>query len=224
MCIRDSFLSLNRAYRTIWMEQVQRASFTTGSKDLVDNIFKFWFSPERSKYWFKSTPENDKIVGENLKELFEQAVEGKLDYLKEDPKGALALVLLLDQVPRNIFRNDAKSYETDHLALEITKNALEKGWDKELGEDERLFLLLPLMHSEKLEDQELNVKLTAKDKNADFAAYHRDLIVQFGRFPGRNEALGRISSPEELEYLKNCLLYTSTSPRDRQKSRMPSSA
>jgi uncharacterized protein (DUF924 family) len=123
------------------------------------------------------------------------------DFL-ESPQTSLAAVILFDQFPRNIFRNQAKSFEFDSKALAITNSAIERGYHDQLPVNQRSFLLMPLMHSESIELQNKGVELFAFDSQfQNFGIMHRDIIQKFGRFPHRNEILGRVSTPEELEFL-----------------------
>lgn len=129
---------------------------------------------------------------------------GGLDDWAGDSMGALALIILLDQAPRNMFRDDARAFATDALARDVTNKALAEGFDGDLPEVMQVFLLLPLEHSEDLGDQERCVELMSRFKDRgflDYAVQHRDIIARFGRFPHRNEMLGRASTPEEVEFL-----------------------
>jgi uncharacterized protein (DUF924 family) len=131
---------------------------------------------------------------------------GELDAWAAGARGALALVILLDQVPRNLSRGDPRAFAGDAKALAVTKDALGRGLDRELSQAERMFLHLPLEHCEDLRDQELCVELMGRlDENPkwrDYALRHRDIIKRFGRFPHRNAALGRESTAEEEAFLQ----------------------
>jgi uncharacterized protein (DUF924 family) len=120
--------------------------------------------------------------------------------------GALALVLVLDQFPRNMFRNEAQAFSTDALARAVASRAIERGFDLEAPATVRSFFYLPLMHSEDLADQQMCVKVTEERLGTTHFSYpyavkHRDAIARFGRFPARNTVLGRTSTPEENIYL-----------------------
>ncbi|MDX1352947.1 MAG: DUF924 family protein [Thiomicrorhabdus sp.] len=167
-------------------------------------IIDYWYSEEMKKHWFSSTPELDNEIRELYESLWESAKAGKLDDWKNTPEGCLALTIVLDQMPLNMFRGQAKSFSTERKAIEVTLFALENGLDQKISNDKLPFLFMPLMHSEKLEDQDLSVKLFEKydlSTNLRFAKHHRELIKRFGRFPHRNHILGRESSKEESEYL-----------------------
>ncbi|MDP3482496.1 MAG: DUF924 family protein [Sulfuricella sp.] len=129
---------------------------------------------------------------------------GELDGWKETPEGCLALAIVLDQLPLNMFRGKAESFKTEQQAVEIAKHAIDKGYNQHLPAERLAFLYMPLMHSENLADQDLSVRLfeAAKpESNLRFAQHHRELIRKYGRFPHRNGLLGRQSTPEEIEYL-----------------------
>lgn len=167
-------------------------------------IIDFWYSKEMQERWFSSTPALDDEIRSQFEALWRKAAAGKLDEWKETPEGSLALAIVLDQLPLNMFRGKAESFETEQLAVETAKHAIDKGYDQRLPADRRAFLYMPLMHSENLADQDLSVKLfeTAKlESNLRFALHHRELIRKYGRFPHRNRLLGRLSTPDEIEYL-----------------------
>jgi uncharacterized protein (DUF924 family) len=173
---------------------------------VAEDVLAFWFAEGMDKRWFKSEEAFDREVREALLPLYEQAAAGRLDHWQESARGALALVILLDQAPRNLFRGQARAFATDAEALAVTKRALDKAFDKELRQVERMFFYLPLEHCENLADQELCVELIgALDENpewSDYARQHREIIARFGRFPHRNAVLGRKATPEEEMFLK----------------------
>ncbi|MDC0670758.1 DUF924 family protein [Nannocystis radixulma] len=170
-----------------------------------DAILEFWFSPQVRPKWFVRSDELDHGIREDFGELHTRAAAGALDGWAASPRGALALVILLDQFPRNMFRGTAEAFASDAKAREIANLALESGHDHDLAQEERLFLYLPLEHSEELADQERCVELMrALDETPlwhDYAVRHRDVIARFGRFPHRNAVLGRDSTAEECEFL-----------------------
>jgi uncharacterized protein (DUF924 family) len=129
---------------------------------------------------------------------------GDLDSWQNTPEGALALVIVLDQFPLNMFRGKPESFSTESQSREVARKAIAKGWDEKLEISSLAFLYMPFMHSENLEDQDRSVYLfeaAGLIDNLRFAKHHRELIRRFGRFPHRNAILGRESSEEELEYL-----------------------
>jgi uncharacterized protein (DUF924 family) len=169
----------------------------------AEEVLRFWFD-EHAGDWFVKSPAFDAEIRERFLALHEQAAAGSLAHWAEAPRSALALIVLLDQFPRNLFRGDARAFATDAMAREIARRVLERGWDKPMTQSERLFVYLPFEHSESLGDQDLCVELM-KDFDAEqrqYAERHRDIIRRFGRFPHRNDSLGRQSTPAEIEFLK----------------------
>lgn len=165
-------------------------------------ILGFWFSGRISKHWFSSTPELDAEIRTRFELLWQTAAGGHLDAWAETPEGALSLIILLDQFPLNMYRGRPESFSTEQKAVAMTKRAVERGFQTELRDDHRLFMLLPLMHSENPEDQDLSVKLFREaGMDPHWPEHHRSIVRRFGRFPHRNAILGRESTPEELDYL-----------------------
>ncbi len=168
------------------------------------DVLAFWYSEPMRSRWFSATPELDAEIRARYERLWAEAAEGQFDDWKNSPQGCLALVIVLDQLPLNMFRGEAKSFSTEQQAVEICQFAIARGFDKQIALDQRAFLYMPLMHSENLADQDLVVQLFERsglDANLRFARHHRELIRKFGRFPHRNAILGRESSSQELEYL-----------------------
>ena len=187
-------------------------------------ILDFWFGPldelgladpSKGKLWFGFDPRMDAHIEREFTEDVENAARGRLDFWRETPRGRLALIILTDQFPRNIFRGTPRAFAYDHLALAWCLEGLEREEDRHLHACERVFFYLPLEHSELLEQQNrcLSVYeswLAQAPKNLEthirsymkYAVDHRDLIVRFGRFPHRNGILGRPSSAEELAHLQ----------------------
>ena len=167
-------------------------------------ILDFWFSDEVRSRWFDSTPEFDRRLRDAYQDLWRRAQRGDLDHWRQSADGCLALAILLDQFPLNMFRNQAAGYATEAQAREVARAALERGFDRELPVERRAFLYMPFMHSEDPDDQALSVELFAQpglENSHRFARHHRDIVERFGRFPHRNAALGRDSTPAEIEYL-----------------------
>ena len=168
------------------------------------NILDFWYSKEMQGRWFSSTPVLDDEIRDKFESLWHKAAAGKLNAWKETPEGCLALAIVLDQFPLNMFRGKTKSFSTEQQAVETAKYAIGNGFDQRLPAERLAFLYMPLMHSENLADQDLSVRQFAAAKlesNLRFAQHHRELIRKYGRFPHRNSVLGRQSTPEEIEYL-----------------------
>ncbi len=167
-------------------------------------ILSFWCSERVQPLWFRSTPEFDRELRKRFLATWQAAAAGELDSWGESAKGALALVIVLDQFPLNMFRGEARSFSSAEQALEVAAGAVAGGLDRELTPPCLAFLYLPFMHSENLADQDRSVALfegAGLDENLRFARHHRELIRRFGRFPHRNAILGRPSTPEEQAYL-----------------------
>ncbi len=171
----------------------------------VRGVLDFWFGEATPEQWFKQDDGFDATIRERFAALFGRAVSGELAGWRETARGCLALVIVLDQFPRNLFRGGARSFATDAPARAVLHHALEKGFDDGLPVLQRQFLYLPLQHSEDAADQALSVELNAATGDADllkWAEAHKRIIDRFGRFPHRNESLGRKNTPEESEFLK----------------------
>ncbi len=169
-----------------------------------DQVLLFWFETLRPKDWYRSDAGLDDFVREKMGALHDLAVQGALEHWQEAPEGALALIILLDQVPRNIHRGGPRAFASDEKARDVLAHALREGHEKRLTKRKRVFLYLPLMHSEALAEQEQSVALFRAlgiENNLDYAVRHHDVIKRFGRFPHRNATLDRESSAEEQEYL-----------------------
>lgn len=182
------------------------ASGMSGPAGEIDDVLDFWFGPEpgmRLEVWFRRNDAFDAEIRERFGALHARALAGGCDHWAGTPRGALALIIVLDQFSRNLFRGDPRTYAGDAKALAVARDALAKGWDRDLAEVERVFLYLPFEHSEALEDQKRSVALFAGlgEKAAEAAERHLWLIERFGRFPHRNAVLGRENTPEEAEYL-----------------------
>ena len=158
------------------------------------------------KQWFASTPQLDAAIKERFEITWEAAVRGDYDDWRNSPDGCLALTIILDQLPLNMFRGSAKSFSSEHLAIDVAKHAIAQTYDLQIDPAQLAFLYMPLMHSEHLTDQDQSVALYAAaglTNNLRFAQHHRDIVSRFGRFPHRNALLGRVSSTAELEYLNS---------------------
>ena len=170
-------------------------------------ILQFWFDPgldtaQRNKRWFSKDTRFDAEIRRRFLALYEEAAAGRLAPWQAAPRECLALVILLDQFPRNMFRGRARAFAADALARTAARALLPRAG--ELSAEERLFAYLPFEHSESLADQNLACELM-KDFDQEqlrYALRHRAIIERFGRFPHRNAALGRASTPEEIEFLK----------------------
>lgn len=179
-------------------------------------IVDFWFGqPEDKlygqprKFWFIKEPQFDRQVRSRFLETYQQAAKGKLIQWQEQALSCLALIIVLDQFTRNMFRDSADAFVSDPQALKVANYAVTKGFDRQLLPVQRWFVYLPFEHSENLADQQTSVELfeTLKgDRDSqttiDYAYRHLQVIERFGRFPHRNQILGRESTPEEIEFLK----------------------
>jgi uncharacterized protein (DUF924 family) len=175
-------------------------------KDLQKDILDFWFEETLAPQWFQVNPAFDEAIRTRFSDAYDKGLRGILDDWKNDSDGCLALCLLLDQFPRNMFRGSPRAFEGDSKAIVIAKYALSKGFDQVLVPVKRRFLYLPFEHSENLSDQRKCVELFEKMKKDDplgydYAQRHLKVIEKFGRFPHRNQILGRMSTPEEKAYL-----------------------
>ncbi len=176
------------------------------AENLITEIHEFWFVEAGPNQWWKKDAAFDEVVRQRFGTLVEDAAAGALDSWAASSRGALALILLLDQFPRNIYRNSAKAFGGDEKARKIARDAIAKGFDAGLNRHEKNFMYLPLEHSEDLADQEECCRLIAaigSEGYLKFARSHRDIIARFGRFPHRNAILGRNNTLEEEEYLKD---------------------
>ena len=166
------------------------------------DVLAFWRDAGPDK-WFTRDDAFDTDVREKFLATYEAAAAGQLSAWEASAEGALALAIVLDQFPRNMFRGDARCYATDPLAREVANRALKRGYDQDVPELERGFFFLPFMHSEDMADQQRCVALyrEAEDENLKYAERHADIIRRFGRFPHRNALLGRATTAEEQAYL-----------------------
>ena len=172
-------------------------------------LLAFWIDEVGPKGWYKKDEAIDQRIRDNYQALWERAARGDRLGWTAHPSSTLALLILLDQFPRNMFRDDPRAFATDRQAVAVAKQAIDRGWDRRIAEPARQFFYLPLMHSECLEDQERCVRLLLErmpEDGADnllHAKAHREVIRRFGRFPTRNRDLGRTDSERECHYLGN---------------------
>jgi uncharacterized protein (DUF924 family) len=177
--------------------------FTMNENSITpSDVLDYWFSEKSKQFWFASTPQVDNEIKIRFESVWEKAAEGEYSQWRETADGSVALIVILDQLPLNMFRSDPKGFQTESMAVEVALNAINNGFDEELNDEKLLFLFMPLMHSENIDHQNLQVYLFDKyNFNLEFSKHHRDLVKKFGRFPHRNEILGRMSTMEELDYL-----------------------
>ena len=171
----------------------------------VDEVLDFWFGELTYEDWFSGGAELDERVRARFLSLYERLKAGFDEKAVADARTALAAIIVFDQFPRNIFRGQAAAFATDDLAAGIARNAVERGWDREVEPAARPFYYMPFMHSEILADQERCVDLfreIGEGDGLDYAIEHRDIVARFGRFPHRNRPLGRESTADEIEFMK----------------------
>jgi len=189
-----------------------------------EDVLQYWFGTlnddkdlptDQAKLWFGKSADTDRFIKENFEADLERAAGGELEDWKQSARGSLAWIILLDQFSRNIYRESPKAFAQDPLALAASLTMQETGQDKTLRPLERVFVYLPMEHAEDLAMQDQSVAAykelydncpegleIAYDSYHDYAHRHRDIIVRFGRYPHRNEILGRESTPEEIAFLK----------------------
>lgn len=193
-------------------------------------LLDFWFgvpgSPDYGQFrdtWFStnSGPEFDKECRDKFLADHQAAASGSLAAWTDAPLSCTALIVLCDQMPRNMFRGEAGSFTTDAISLAAARKAVDAGWDREMFDVQRLFLYLPFEHNEDLDDQRRCVALfealpesERKQGWIDYAVQHLEIIERFGRFPHRNEILGRESTPEEVQFLDETGLRFGAEKRD----------
>ncbi len=177
-------------------------------------VLSFWLGepPAPQKQWFARSDATDAEIRTRFGATIESAARGELDAWASTPLGRVALVIVLDQFSRNVFRGTARAFAQDARALALALEAIASGEDLALGPVERHFLYMPFMHAEDRVHQDIGVgafdRLASTDAPAaitgaiKYARMHRDIVTRFGRFPHRNETLGRASTPEEVEFLK----------------------
>jgi uncharacterized protein (DUF924 family) len=190
---------------------------------MIEEILDFWFgsnpddavvAKEKSALWWSKSPRNDDEIRQRFANFVTKAAAGELSDWQSIPSGRLALILLTDQFPRNIYRDSPRAFAYDAQALAWCLDGLDQGFDLKLRPIERVFFYLPLEHAESLEHQDKSVThfrelVSIADERCkssfkeylEFAIRHRDIIERFGRFPHRNQVLGRQSTPEELAFL-----------------------
>ena len=168
-------------------------------------ILKYWFEDLKQSQWWIPDAELDQSIGERFSEIHTKGTLCELFEWRVHAKGRLAEIIVLDQFSRNMFRGSPWSFASDALALALSQEAISVGADKELDPIERSFLYMPFMHSESLKIHEVAIMLFQKNgnqKNYDFELKHKVIIERFGRYPHRNSILGRVSTDDEIEFLK----------------------
>lgn len=175
------------------------------SSGWVEEVLSFWFDETGPEGWFGGGGELDETIRRRFGDLYEDLSTNAPKEIGDDPRAALAAIILFDQFPRNMFRGSAKAFATDDLAARIAREAVSKKLDEALEPQQRTFFYMPFEHSEVYADQERAVMLfkSLGDEEAlRYAEEHRDIIQNFGRFPHRNRALGRESTARESAFLE----------------------
>ena len=174
------------------------------NRDWADEVLAFWFEELGPRDWFKKSDALDAQIVTRFAALHSQLGREPAEGFLTSPLGALAAIILFDQLSRNLFRGDPRSFASDTLALAVARGVVANEWDKEISQARRVFLYLPFEHSEDIIDQDMAVELIEALGDEEFTRYahaHREVIQRFGRFPHRNAVLGRKSTPCEETYL-----------------------
>jgi uncharacterized protein (DUF924 family) len=177
----------------------------SADEEWIGDVLSFWFGELGAEAWFRKDAATDEAIRSRFLILYEVLAKWPARAALASPERALATVLVLDQFPRNLFRDSAQAFVTDALAREVARGAIEKGFDEGFDKNRRLFFYLPFEHSEDKADQARSVELIASlgdPSLLDWAVRHRAVVDRFGRFPHRNALLGRVSTPEEAAFLK----------------------
>ena len=173
--------------------------------DACQAVLSFWFEEIEPRQWWQKDAAFDADIRQRFEALHEQASRGELLYWRDTAPGRLAEIIVLDQFSRNIWRDDPRAFAQDGMALVLAQEAVAAGADQVLPPDQRAFFYMPYMHSESLAIHQLAMNLfdaPGLEDNLRFEKLHRDIILQFGRYPHRNAILGRPSSPQELAFLE----------------------
>lgn len=168
-------------------------------------IFDFWFDELEPADWFSVSADLDRVIADRFGAVHKVACQCELYSWRDSSRGRLTEIIVLDQFSRNICRNSAQAFAADDLALGLAQEAIRIGADRSLAPTERAFLYMPYMHSESLIIHDIAVQLFAEpgmEQNLAFEFKHKEIIDRFGRYPHRNKVLGRVSTPEELEFLE----------------------
>jgi len=171
----------------------------------ADEVLDFWFHELDRKAWFEKSDATDALIRDRFLPLHEKLAREVTVPSDLPPRAMLAAVIVFDQFPRNMFRGTPRAFSTDPLALALARQIVDAGLDRDFSNDERMFLYLPFEHSEHAAEQVRCCALFALLEDPELMRYaqaHKDIIDRFGRFPHRNAILGRVSTPEEIEFLK----------------------
>jgi uncharacterized protein (DUF924 family) len=194
-----------RATAPLLSRMIMMCSSSDTIGDSSAAVLKFWFEDLSQQQWFMKSDEVDATIRDRFLDIHKKASACELDHWRKDAEGSLAEIIVLDQFSRNLYRDTPKAFAQDGIALVLAQEAIAKGFHKQLSTVQVHFLYLPFMHSESLVMHERAVELyTALGQaiNLEFEMKHKAIIEKFGRYPHRNEILGRESTPEEIEFLK----------------------
>lgn len=172
---------------------------------MINEVLTFWFQESGPEQWFAKDDMFDKKISNKFLAVYEALVAGAYEDWRLSSQGCLAEIIVLDQLSRNMFRGDPKAFAADSQALECANYAISMAYDRDFSQTERNFLYLPFEHSENMVDQEKSIHYFTEngDENTlDYAIKHKKVIDRFGRYPHRNDVLGRASTDEELAFLK----------------------
>lgn len=171
----------------------------------IPEVLDFWFAEDSKAHWFEPSAEFDRVVRRRFAKLLARADTGELDHWQENAEGCLALCILLDQVPRHVFRGDARAYAADDKALAVAEHAINRGLDRQLTRDGQQFLYMPFMHNEEMANQLRALALceaAGLHEARQHAEEHLAIVRRFGRFPHRNAVLGREATADEAAFLE----------------------
>jgi len=168
----------------------------------MNDVLEFWFETLEPKQWYRKSDELDARITERFEATYHAVVTGEKASWRDTPEGRLAEIIVLDQFARNMFRGTPQSFSADPLALALAQEGIRNGADKALVDGRREFMYMPFMHSESRLIHEQAMLLFADSPNLDFEIRHKAQIDRFGRYPHRNAVLGRASTPEEIDWLK----------------------
>ncbi len=176
-------------------------------RDTKNEVIHFWFEEAEPSQWFQHSESFTARMREQFAVTYDMAMEGLSNHWANDPEGALALCIVLDQFPRHLFKGTARAYESEERAVLTAKQAVSRGFDQMLQHEQRFFLYMPFEHSEQMHDQKRSLELFKSMRDLNPLAYHVaqqkfEIFEKFGRFPHRNKALGRENTPEEEAYLE----------------------
>ncbi|MFK8014365.1 MAG: DUF924 family protein [Gammaproteobacteria bacterium] len=169
----------------------------------MEDVLSFWFETLDPTDWFHKSDEVDATIRQRFTQTYERISVGEGSSWRVSPLGRLAEILVLDQLPRNMFRGTAKAFATDAMALVLSQEGIRQGADLKLDAIQRGFFYMPFMHSESLAVHSQAMVLFKDLKNFDYEVKHRDIIERFGRYPHRNGVLGRQSTPSEVEWMQS---------------------